>query len=93
MQAMIKVCQRWRVHPATVFVWAWDYFEMRLSPLKRHQIFMSFCVQEGETKKTRTFRLAEVPWYVTDYCLDLLTGRTKVPRRQKQIGGKNESPQ
>ena len=70
------VCQRYKVHPAEVFKLAFEYAEIAISP-NECQKYFKHCLKHF---KGHDYYVAIEPEFVQDYCLDLLIGKTKLPR-------------
>ena len=92
MQSFLLVLFKHRLHPATIFKFAFDYYEIRIHPKKMKRYFLSWC---EVVDKKQTMVLEEVPQFVENYCLDVMAGRAKITYYQQlkdknQKGGKRE---
>ena len=82
MQTLISVCVRFNISPARVIYLAYDYSEVRCHHKQKQKDFLTWLEKDEEGN----FTMVYLPPFIQDFCLDVLTGRTKVP--PKQIGGK-----
>ena len=80
MKTLLAVLSKFNMNPVEVFRNAFHYAEIRKSKSAMQRTFVNCCVKiDGK------YILDCVPEFVQDYCLDLLTGRTKPPQERKLI--------
>lgn len=82
MEAFLRLLTQSKRHPVLIFWYAACYYDQWLSEKALGRLFKSHCeLQEGGS-----IIVVSVPDFVEDYCVEVLSGRIKLPST-KQIGG------
>lgn len=89
MQELSAVCLRFNMHPARVFRDAFHYYEIRWSAKRMKALFKS-C---AEKKPNGNYAVVKLFGFVSDYCLDVLSGRATPLMEVRKIEGHSPSSQ
>ena len=73
MNLLLIVVSRFVIHPAMIFLFAYDYNEIRIPKTEMHKHYKQ-CEKAGR-----------VPKFVENFCLDVLANRTKLPHTKVKI--------
>ncbi len=71
----ILVCIRYNIHPIVLFHFAFEKKVPKISQKSIMGYFLEFC----EIDSSKRLFVADVPEFVEDYCLDILSNKVKLP--------------
>ena len=83
MEAVIAVISKFAIDPVRLYVLSLQYAEIRMSKQRTEKWFCDCCVIVD-----KKYVLDCVPECVTNFCLDLLTGRTTIPQQRRLTNGR-----
>jgi len=79
MEALLRVCKKYKIHSAQVFRWAYEYSETMVSMDKLKLHYLSCCRKDNNGN----LQVFTVPTVVEDYCIGILSKRIEMPIKEK----------